>query len=192
MPGRSAGWSRARWPVPRGARDWRWAACGSIAWQAPISTFYPIPSCLAPSSAAAGSGRAAQNRPHFPDPVLSDPGARARQRRRHPARTRAQRAQSGRRKTGAVSLCVPPREPARSAHRHPPIHRHSSRTPVRRRTLRHTLGLGYYIYLNGTHLFNYPAMYAGVLAMSLLGLGLYFAVDALEQRLCRWQAPSSR
>ncbi|HQJ11721.1 MAG TPA: ABC transporter permease subunit, partial [Anaerolineae bacterium] len=53
-------------------------------------------------------------------------------------------------------------------------------------------GLGYYIYLNGSTLFNYPAMYAGVLAMSLLGLGLYFAVDALEQRLCRWQAPSPR
>ncbi len=53
-------------------------------------------------------------------------------------------------------------------------------------------GLGYYIYLNGSTLFNYPAMYAGVLAMSLLGLGLYFVVDALEQRLCRWQAPSPR
>jgi NitT/TauT family transport system permease protein len=30
-------------------------------------------------------------------------------------------------------------------------------------------GLGYYIYLNGSTLFNYPAMYAGILAMSLLG-----------------------
>jgi NitT/TauT family transport system permease protein len=30
-------------------------------------------------------------------------------------------------------------------------------------------------------------MYAGVLAMSLLGLGLYFAVDGLHRRLCRWQ-----
>ncbi len=48
-------------------------------------------------------------------------------------------------------------------------------------------GLGYYIYLNGNTLFNYPAMYAGVIAMSLLGLGLYFAVDWLERRLCPWK-----
>lgn len=48
-------------------------------------------------------------------------------------------------------------------------------------------GLGYYIYLNGSTLFNYPAMYAGILAMSLLGLGLYFSVDWMEKRLCRWQ-----
>lgn len=48
-------------------------------------------------------------------------------------------------------------------------------------------GLGYYIYLNGNTLFNYPAMYAGVLAMSILGLGLYFSVDLLERRLCRWK-----
>lgn len=49
-------------------------------------------------------------------------------------------------------------------------------------------GLGYYIYLNGSTLFNYPAMYAGVLAMSLLGLGLYFTVDWLEGRLTPWQS----
>lgn len=48
-------------------------------------------------------------------------------------------------------------------------------------------GLGYYIYLNGSTLFNYPAMYAGVVAMSLLGLGLYFGVDWLERRLCPWK-----
>ncbi len=30
-------------------------------------------------------------------------------------------------------------------------------------------------------------VYAGVVAMSLLGLGLYFAVDGLHRRLCRWQ-----
>jgi NitT/TauT family transport system permease protein len=49
-------------------------------------------------------------------------------------------------------------------------------------------GLGYYIYLNGSTLFNYPAMYAGVVAMSLLGLGLYFSVDWLERRLVPWQS----
>jgi len=51
-------------------------------------------------------------------------------------------------------------------------------------------GLGYYIYLNGNTLFNYPAMYAGVVAMSLLGLGLYFAVDWLERKLCPWLKPA--
>jgi NitT/TauT family transport system permease protein len=49
------------------------------------------------------------------------------------------------------------------------------------------LGLGYYIYFQGSTLLNYPAMYAGVVMMSLLGLGLYFLVDWLEKRLCRWQ-----
>jgi len=49
-------------------------------------------------------------------------------------------------------------------------------------------GLGYYIYLNGSTLYNYPAMYAGILALSLMGLGLYFAVDWLERWLCPWQA----
>jgi NitT/TauT family transport system permease protein len=48
-------------------------------------------------------------------------------------------------------------------------------------------GLGYYIYLNGSTLFDYPAMYAGVVAMSLMGLGLYAGVDAAERALCRWQ-----
>lgn len=48
-------------------------------------------------------------------------------------------------------------------------------------------GLGYYIYYNGSTLLDYPAMYAGVLAMSLLGLGLYFGVDWLEKVLCPWQ-----
>ncbi|MBK5108266.1 MAG: ABC transporter permease, partial [Anaerolineales bacterium] len=47
-------------------------------------------------------------------------------------------------------------------------------------------GLGYYIYINGSTFFNYPAMYAGVIAMSILGLGLYFSVDWLERRLCSW------
>lgn len=49
-------------------------------------------------------------------------------------------------------------------------------------------GLGYYIYLNGSTLLNYPAMYAGVVAMSVLGLGLYFTVDWLERRIAPWQS----
>ena len=47
-------------------------------------------------------------------------------------------------------------------------------------------GLGYYIYLHGSTLFDYPGMYAGVVAMSLLGFGLYFVVDWLERRLTPW------
>ncbi len=48
-------------------------------------------------------------------------------------------------------------------------------------------GLGYYIYLYGSTLFDYPKMYAGVIAMSLLGLGLYYAADLLHRKLCSWQ-----
>jgi ABC-type nitrate/sulfonate/bicarbonate transport system permease component len=47
--------------------------------------------------------------------------------------------------------------------------------------------LGYYIYFEGSTLLDYPAMYAGVVAMSLLGLGMYFTVDRLERWLCPWQ-----
>jgi ABC-type nitrate/sulfonate/bicarbonate transport system permease component len=47
-------------------------------------------------------------------------------------------------------------------------------------------GLGYYIYLNGSTLLNYPAMYAGILAMSGMGMLLYFGIDGLERWLCPW------
>jgi len=50
-----------------------------------------------------------------------------------------------------------------------------------------TKGLGYYIYYEGSTLLDYPSMYAGVLAMSLLGLGMYFSVDHLERWLCPWK-----
>lgn len=48
-------------------------------------------------------------------------------------------------------------------------------------------GLGYYIYLHGSTLFDYPKMYAGVISMSILGLGLYFLTDWLHRKLCPWQ-----
>lgn len=48
-------------------------------------------------------------------------------------------------------------------------------------------GLGYYIYYTGSTLFDYPAMYAGIVSLSLMGLGLYFAVDWLEHRIAPWQ-----
>lgn len=47
-------------------------------------------------------------------------------------------------------------------------------------------GLGYYIYLNGSSLFDYPAMFAGILAMSLMGVFLYFGIDWLERIFCPW------
>lgn len=48
-------------------------------------------------------------------------------------------------------------------------------------------GLGYFIYYKGSTLLDYPAMYAGVIAMSMLGLGMYFSVDWLEQKWCKWK-----
>ncbi len=53
-------------------------------------------------------------------------------------------------------------------------------------------GLGYYIYYQGSTLFDYPKMYAGIVAMSLLGLGLYLGVDVLERRMCRWARVDGR
>lgn len=47
-------------------------------------------------------------------------------------------------------------------------------------------GLGYYIYIQASTFFNYPAMYAGIVLMSALGLVLYLLVDVLERRWCRW------
>lgn len=48
-------------------------------------------------------------------------------------------------------------------------------------------GLGYYIYYKGSTLLDYPSMYAGVMAMSLLGFGMYFSVDWLERKWCKWK-----
>lgn len=47
-------------------------------------------------------------------------------------------------------------------------------------------GLGYFI-LDGMETRDYPAMYAGIISLACLGLVLYWLVDLLEQRLCRWQ-----
>ena len=53
-----------------------------------------------------------------------------------------------------------------------------------------TSGLGYYIIIESWGALRYAQMYAGVLAMSLLGLALYFAVDGLDRRLCPWREAS--
>ncbi|PKO21021.1 MAG: ABC transporter permease [Chloroflexi bacterium HGW-Chloroflexi-1] len=49
-----------------------------------------------------------------------------------------------------------------------------------------TSGLGYYIIVESWGRLAYPEMYAGVVAMSVLGLLLYFVVDGLERRLAPW------
>ena len=49
------------------------------------------------------------------------------------------------------------------------------------------LGLGYYIYLQGSTMFNYPKMYAGVVMMGIMGLGIYLLIDLLQRKLCPWQ-----
>jgi NitT/TauT family transport system permease protein len=48
------------------------------------------------------------------------------------------------------------------------------------------LGLGYYISWSST-VFDYAAIYAGAIAMGLLGICLYFFIDWLEKRLCPWK-----
>jgi ABC-type nitrate/sulfonate/bicarbonate transport system permease component len=45
-------------------------------------------------------------------------------------------------------------------------------------------GLGYYVIVDTFQRIAYPEMYAGVVAMSVLGLLLYFVVDYLERTLC--------
>lgn len=54
-----------------------------------------------------------------------------------------------------------------------------------------TSGLGYYIIVDTWGRLDYASMYAGVIAMSLLGLALFFAVDRLERWLCPWTAGGS-
>ena len=48
-----------------------------------------------------------------------------------------------------------------------------------------TRGLGYYIVVETYQVLRYPEMYAGILAMSLLGLLLYMVIQRLEQRVYR-------
>ena len=49
-------------------------------------------------------------------------------------------------------------------------------------------GLGYYILVEGWGRLAYGQMYAGVLAMSILGLIIYVVLDQLERRACAWQS----
>jgi ABC-type nitrate/sulfonate/bicarbonate transport system permease component len=51
-----------------------------------------------------------------------------------------------------------------------------------------TYGLGYYIVVETYQVLRYPEMYAGILAMSLLGLVLYFVIYHLELRVNRFMS----
>lgn len=51
-----------------------------------------------------------------------------------------------------------------------------------------TYGLGYYIVVETYQVLRYPEMYAGILAMSLLGLILYFVIYNLEVKVTRYRA----
>jgi NitT/TauT family transport system permease protein len=51
-----------------------------------------------------------------------------------------------------------------------------------------TYGLGYYIVVETYQVLLYPEMYAGILAMSLLGLVLYFVINSLELKVNRYRA----
>jgi NitT/TauT family transport system permease protein len=47
-------------------------------------------------------------------------------------------------------------------------------------------GLGYFIMVEGWGRLDYAAMYAGVVAMSVLGLALYAVLDRAERLACPW------
>jgi NitT/TauT family transport system permease protein len=44
-------------------------------------------------------------------------------------------------------------------------------------------GLGYYIVVETYQVLLYPEMFTGILAMGMLGVALYFVIDAIERRL---------
>ncbi len=50
-------------------------------------------------------------------------------------------------------------------------------------------GIGYYI-MDRWMRFRYAEMFAGIIALSILGLGLFALVDWLEKRLCPWRTES--
>ncbi len=50
-----------------------------------------------------------------------------------------------------------------------------------------TYGLGYYIVVETYQVLRYPEMYAGILAMGLLGLLIYFVIQGLEARYAGYQ-----
>ncbi len=47
-------------------------------------------------------------------------------------------------------------------------------------------GLGYFIIVQSWGRVDYPAMYAGIVAMAALGLSLYAVIEFLDRRFCAW------
>ena len=154
-----------------------------------IYLLYPIPKVVLVPVVLLffGIGDAPKDRHDLPDPVLPNPGAGARPGRRHPPELlQSVRSLGAGRRALFRFVYLPASLPGILT-----ALRQSVGTAVAvlyvAELFATRLGLGYYIYLQGSTLVNYPAMYAGVLAMSLLGLSLYFVVDWLEKRFCRWQ-----
>ena len=54
-----------------------------------------------------------------------------------------------------------------------------------------TYGLGYYIVVETYQVLLYTEMYTGILAMSLLGVALYFGIHNLELRVQRHRRKAS-
>jgi len=55
-----------------------------------------------------------------------------------------------------------------------------------------TYGLGYYIVVETAQVLRYPEMFSGIMAMSLLGIILYFILHGLERRVNRHMARTER
>jgi NitT/TauT family transport system permease protein len=49
-----------------------------------------------------------------------------------------------------------------------------------------TTGIGYYI-VNAWGRIDYPAMFAGIIAMAIMGVALYELINLVEQNLLRWK-----
>ena len=94
------------------------------------------------------------------------------------------------RSLGAAGATSPPRGRARLAARdlHRAAHRQRYRggRAVPRRGDAGTSGIGWYI-VDAWGRIDYPAMFAGIIAMGLLGVVLYEALDALESWATRWR-----
>ena len=52
-------------------------------------------------------------------------------------------------------------------------------------------GLGYFIFMRGSALYDYPAMFAGIIALSIMGVALYFITEDLERAIAPWHNPKS-
>jgi NitT/TauT family transport system permease protein len=51
-----------------------------------------------------------------------------------------------------------------------------------------TVGLGWFVMESWMRL-TYVDMFAGIVALGVLGLALFLGIDLLQRRLCRWQGP---